>query len=158
MTFALAVSIPLAVDFAVLLATGTVGRFLWLLEQAASLLLLTWPITVLALVGMRYGYKLAARARQLSDRQLLWVAPLIVIPITMLVWGAVFAHPRGQGFLAWQLSVLHYSFFTTIAVGVLAVICNPGRRSLVGATALLLVLFSFSCSFTAGSSVTGDWL
>lgn len=156
--FALAVGIPLAADFAVLLATGGLARFASLFEQAAPLLIVAWPFTIPVAIWMFYAHKAASAAGSLGSWQLLWLAPLIVIPITTLVWGAVFAHPRGRGFVPWQLAVVHWAFFATIAMGILAVVFNRGRRSFVGSTTVLLLLFSFSCSFTAGSSVTGDWL
>jgi hypothetical protein len=156
--FALAVGVPFTVDFAVLLATDTVGRFFGLFQQAAPLLIVVWPISLPLAFWLFYAHKTASDAGQLKNRQLLWLAPLIVIPITMLVWGAVFAHPRGRGFVRWQLVVVHWVFFASIAIGILAVACNRGRRSFVAASTMLLLLLSFSCSFTAGSSVTGDWL
>lgn len=149
---------PLAADFAVLLATGTTGRFFWLFQQAAPLLIVAWPISLPVAIWLWYAHKTTSDAGQLRSRQLLWLAPLIVIPITMLVWGAVFSHPRGRGFERWHLTVVHWAFFASIAMGILAVTFNRGRRSFVAASAILLLLFSFSCSFTAGSSVTGDWL
>ena len=156
--FALAVGLPLAVDFTILFATNTVGRFFWLFEQAAPWLIVAWPISLPIAIWLFYAHKATSDAGQLKSRQLLWLAPLIVVPITMLVWGAVFAHPRGRGFVRWQLTVVHWAFFATIAICILAVLFNRGRRSFVSASAMLLLLFSFSCSFTAGSSVTGDWL
>jgi hypothetical protein len=156
--FAVAVGVPFTVDFTVLLATGTVGRFFWLFQQAAPLLIIVWPISLPVAFWHFYARKTTSDAGQLKSRQLLWLAPLIVIPITMLVWGAVFAHPRGRGFVRWQLVVVHWAFFASIAIGILAVACNRGRRSFVAASTMLLLLFSFSCSFTAGASVTGDWL
>ncbi len=156
--FALAVGLPLAADFAVLLATGTVGCCFWLFQQAAPLLILAWPISVPLAFWLHHAHKATSDAGQFKSRQLLWLAPLIVIPITMLVWGAVFAHPLGRGFVRWQLTVVHWTFFASIAIGVLAVAFNRGRRLFVALSTLMLLMFSFSCSFTAGSSVTGDWL
>ena len=156
--FLLVVGVPLGVDFAVLLITDNQGRFYWLFQQAAPILVFAWPISIPLAVWLLHALVKTSEAGQLQSRQLLWLAPLVVLPITMLVWGAVFAHPRGVGFVRWQLTVVQWAFFATIALSAVAVAGNPGRRSIVAATALLLLLFSFSCAFTAGSSVTGDWL
>ena len=156
--FALAIGLPLTVYITILFATNTVGRFFWLFEQAVPWLIVAWPISLPIVIWLFFAHKATSDAGQLNSRQLLWLAPLIVIPITMLVWGAVFAHPRGRGFVRWQLTVVHWAFFATIAIGILAVLFNRGRRSFVSASAMLLFLFSFACSFTAGSSVSGDWL
>ncbi len=158
MSFALTVGLPLAVNVAVLIATGTTGRFIWLFEQAAPVLIVAWPISAPTAIWIFYAHQAAANADELNSRRLLWLAPLIVIPITMLVWGAVFSHARGQGYVRWQLTVVHWAFFASIAIGILGVAFNRGRRSFVAAVAMMLLLFSFGCSFVAGSSVTGDWL
>lgn len=156
--FGRAVGIPLAAELAALLATGTFGRFMWLLPQAASLLVVAWPLSVPLAIWAVYALRTASDAGELNSRGLLWLAPLVVLPMTMLVWGALFAHPRGDGYVRWQLLVVHWAFFASIAIGTLAVLFNRGRRALVAPTVILLLLFSFSCSFTAGSSVTGDWI
>ena len=156
--FALAVGLPLGLDLAILLGTGTLGRFFWLFQQAAPFLVVAWPISLPIALWLFYAHRTTSDAGQLTSRQLLWLAPLIVIPITMLVWGAIFEHLRGRGYVRWQLTVVHWAFFASIAIGILAVACNRGRRSFVAASTMLLLLFSFSCSFTAGSSVTDDWL
>jgi hypothetical protein len=156
--FALALGLPLTLDFAVLLATGTTGHFIWLFQQAAPLLVVAWPISIPIAIWICVAYKVALDVDELNNRRLLWLTPLLVIPISTLVWGAVFEHPRGHGYVRWQLTVVHWAFFASIAIGILAVGFNRGRRSFVAASALMLLLFSFSCSFIAGSSVTGDWL
>ena len=156
--FSFAIGIPLSADLTALLATGTVSRFMSLTLEAASLLLLAWPISVSTVFWISFAHKSASNAGQLESRQLLWLAPLIVIPITMLVWGAVFEHGRGRGYVRWQLTVVHWAFFASIAIAILGILFNRGRRSFVAASTILLLLFSFSCSFTAGSAVTGDWL
>ncbi len=158
--FALAVGFPVAVNFSILLATGTAGRFVWLFQQAAPFLIFAWPISIPTAIWLFYSHRTASDSGQLNSRRLLWLAPLIVIPITMLVWGAVFEHSRaiGHGYVGWQLTVVHWIFFASVVNGVLAVLFNPGRRSFVAASTIMLLLFSFSCAFTAGSSVTGDWL
>ena len=158
MLFALAVGLPLAVDVAVLIATGTIGRFIWLVQQAAPFVIFAWPISVPIAIWLFYSHQAASNADELNSRRLLLLAPLIVIPITMLVWGAVFAHVRGQGYVRWQLTVVHWAFFASTAIDIVAVAFNRGRRSFVAAVAMMLLLFSFSCSFTAASSITGDWL
>lgn len=156
--FALAVGLPLMVEFTVLLAAGRLGHFFWLFQQAAQFLIVAWPISLPIAICLFYAHRTTSEAGQLKSRQLLWLAPLIVIPFAMLAWGAVFEHPRGRGFVRWHLTVVHWMFFTSIAIGMLAVTVNRGRRALVAASTVLLLLFSFSCSFTAGSAVTGDWL
>lgn len=156
--FALAVGLPLTLDLAVLLATGTTGHFIWLFQQAAPLLVVAWPISVPITICICIAYKTTSDADELGNRRLLWLTPLLVIPISTLVWGAVFEHPSGYGYVRWQLTVVHWAFFASIAIGILAVAFNRGRRSFVAALTLMLLLFSYSCSFTAGSSVTGDWL
>jgi hypothetical protein len=152
------VGLPLAIEFAALLATGTTGRFFWLFQQAASFLVIAWPIAAPLAIWIFCAQKAFTNSVELNSRPLLCLAPLVVIPVTTLVWGAVFSHPRGQGFVQWQLTVVQWAFFASIAIGILAVILNRGRRSFVVASTLMLLLFSFSCAFTAGSSITGDWL
>ncbi len=156
--FAMIAGLPLAIDVAVLLSTGTTGRFIWLLQQAAPIVIVAWPISVPIAIWIWYAFKAASDTGELDSPRLVWLAPLIVIPITVLVWGAVFAHSRGQGFAQWQLAVVHWAFFASAAIGMLAIAFNRGRRSLVAASTMMLMLISFSCCFIAGSSVTGDWL
>ena len=160
LTTALAVSlgVPFLVNFVVLMSTGTTGKFLWLFQQAAPLLIVAWPLTLPLVIWLHFARKDAKNRDQLNDLRLLWLVPLIVIPITMLTWGAVFAHPRGRGFMRWHLAPLHWAFYSTVALSIAAVLFNKGRRAFVASLSMLLILFSFSCSFTAGSSVTGDWL
>lgn len=155
---AISIGIPLVINFAVLISTGTTGRFFWLLQQAAPLLIIAWPLTLPLLIWLHFTHKDAKSCDQLSSRRLIWIVPLIVIPVTMLTWGAVFAHPRGRGFMRWHLVPLQWAFYSTVVLAVLAVLFNKGRRGFVASLSLLLIVFSFSCSFTAGSSVTGDWL
>ena len=116
MLFALAAVLPLAVDVAVLIATGTTAQFIWLFQQAPSFVIFAWPISIPTAIWHFYAHQAAANADELNSRRLL-LPPLIVIPITMLVWGAVFAHPRGQGYVRWQLTVVHWAFFASIAIG-----------------------------------------
>lgn len=140
------------------MAIGTIGRFLWLFQQAAPLLIVVWPISLPTAIWICYSYNRASNEGRLDSRRLLWLAPLIVLPTAMLVWGAVFEHPGGYGFVSWQLAVVHWAFFASVAIGMLAILLNGGRRSFVTSSTIMLLLFSFSCSFTAGSSVTGFWL
>jgi hypothetical protein len=150
------VGVPLAVNLAVLLSTGTFNRFLGLFRLALPLLIFAWPISLPLAIWICISH--SSWGINLKKHDVLWLAPLIVIPISMLVWGAVFANQRGHGFARWQLTALEFAFYSTVLLGVLAVAFNRGRRSMVGAYSVLLILFSFSCAFTAGSSVTGDWL
>ena len=144
--------------FGVLIATGTIGRFFWLFQQASSIFPVAWPVTVPLAFWVAYSFSKSWKENELNNHQLLWLVPFVILPISMLVWGAVFTHSRGQGFERWQLTIVHWMFYFTVAIAFLAIVSNRGRRSFVTATILLSLLFSFSCSFTAGSSVTGDWL
>jgi len=157
-TVMVVVALSYVAHFGVLIATGTAGRFVWLFQQAFSIFPFAWPVTAPLAFWVAYSFKKSWQETELNHHRLLWLLPLVVLPVSMLVWGAVFAHPRGRGFELWQLTVLHWTFYLTVAIAVLAVISNRGRRSFVTATTLLTLLFSFSCAFTAGSSVTGDWL
>lgn len=158
--FALTVGFPVAVSVTMLLATGTAGRFVWLFQQAAPFLIFAWPISIPTAIWLFYSHTISSDAGRLNSRRLLWLAPLIVIPITTLVWGAIFERSRAMepGYIRWQLAVVHWMFSASVVNGVLAVLFNPGRRSFVAAATIMLLLFAFSCAFTAGSSVTGDWL
>lgn len=153
--FLLAVGLPLMAEFGILLALRKWSKFIWLFEQALPVL----SIGVLAVaVWLHFAHKSAARANQLQSLGLLWLAPLIVLPFTMLVWGAIFAHSHSEGYPLWQLKAVHYTFYATFGLSAVAVIFNRGRRSFVAAVALMLLIFSFGCAFTASSSVAGDWM
>lgn len=143
-----------AVVLLVLLLTGTVARFASHFLQAAPLMILALPIVVWVVIA----YYDAKKRKQLEVPPMLWLVPLLVIPFAMLAWGAVFANNRGIGFQRWQLDVLHWTLCVHVLLSIVAVIANHGRRSFVGAVALLMLLFALSCTLTAGSAVTGDWL
>ncbi len=162
--FLLSLSVPIISEFLILILTGKIDRFMWLFEQAASGLIYVWPISVPAAIWFCSSFTTTAPPDQLDTRRLLWLAPLIVIPITILAWGAVFSHRdvfefgRRYNYAHWQLSVVHWAFYVSVAIGIVAVIHNSGRRSFVASSTILLLLFILSCSITAGSSITGDWL
>jgi hypothetical protein len=84
--------------------------------------------------------------------------PQIVLPITMLAWGALFAHRRGEAYEGWQLAPLQGMSFVVVGLGLLGILFNRGRRSFVIPLTLLLVMNAFFCCFTAECSVTGNWL
>jgi hypothetical protein len=155
--FATSVAFFYVASLAVLMSTGTTGHFLWLFEQTISVVRLAWPVTVPLAIWGAYFFGKSWDANELNSRQLMWLVPLFVSPVSMLVWGAVFEHPPDRGFERWQVTILYGTLFLTIAIAILAVISNRGRRSFVAAVALLAVVFSFSCAFVAGCSVTGDW-
>lgn len=158
LSFTVAVGAPLLINFAVLIATGNTDTFFRLLQQAAPWLIFAWPLTAPLLLWLHYAANDAWTRDQLNSLSLLWIVPLIITPIAMLTWGAVFAHPRGVGFMRWHLIPLQWAFYSTFLFAALCVLFNKGRRGFVASLSGLLIVFSFFCSFTAGSSVTGDWL
>lgn len=152
------IGLPMGVSFNLLLLTGTMDRFWGLLFQAAQILIFAWPVSVPLAAWLCVAYRNASIVGPLENRQLFWLVPLIEIPISMLVWGAVFAHSHGREYFQWQLTVVHGAFLATIAFSLVAVVANRGRRLFVSAVVLLLLLFGLSCCFTAGCSITVDWL
>ncbi|MCO6043018.1 hypothetical protein NG895_03780 [Aeoliella sp. ICT_H6.2] len=156
--FALAIGGPFVVAVGVVFATGTAQRFFWLLEQAAPLYVVAWPVSVPLFVFLFVSHHHLSSTKSLNDRRLLWLAPLPDIAVAMLVLGAVYAGPLGHQYPSWTMDLMPAGLFVAVGVVVLAVVFNVGRRWFVGALGLLLLLFVLACSITAGMSITGDWI
>ncbi|WP_299465014.1 hypothetical protein [uncultured Gimesia sp.] len=158
--FGVLAGIPLLLEAVVLLATGTMERFLWLCSQSVPGLIVAWPVSVLLLIWLCIGWSRCLERDELGSLRLLWLTPLIVLPITMLFWGALFYNPDfySGNFEWWQLMAVHIMFLLGILLAVLAIFLNRGRQSIVAPFSLLAILIIFICAFTASSSVSGEWL
>lgn len=156
--FTLFIVIPVAMGMEVLILTDRLEKFFGLVFQAMFWPIALWLLVVPILIWCKLAYDGCRERGELQSRQLLWFVPQIVLPITMLVWGALFAHRRGEAYEAWQLAPLQGMFFVVVALALLGILFNRGRRSFVIPLTLLLVMNAFFCCFTGECSVTGNWL
>lgn len=155
--FAVTLSTSAAAGAVVLLATDSLGRFFDLLSQATPGLVFAWPVSVPVAMWMLVSFAGVKKRNELQAPQLLLLVPLIVVPLAMLVWGAVFEYRRGHLIQWWQEYTLRWTLFADLFASGIVVWANRGRRSFVAAVAIMLFLYALFCAFTASCAITGNW-
>ncbi|HBL43251.1 MAG TPA: hypothetical protein DDZ90_07640 [Planctomycetaceae bacterium] len=156
--FAILTLVPLLLEIVLLLITGQLEHFLWLAEQAATTLLLSWPVAIPLFIWWVIGHDRCVERDELHSLRLLWLTPQIVLPITMLVFGAVFASDVLLPSNRWQVTVVHCLYLVSMVLSLSAIFQNRNRQSFVAPLSLFSMLNSTVCAFTASCSVSGDWL
>jgi hypothetical protein len=132
----------------------------WLANMAWSMLLYYWPLTVALIAGVVVAsvFNFPFLRSRFRRGHLLVFAPL-GITFLILIWGSVMRHNDSQsvapvwpGYIVTALLVLQ----VLAAVGV--VLAMKGYRWFTVSAVLLEQWVGLACAFTAGMSVTGDWL
>ncbi|WP_145220505.1 hypothetical protein [Gimesia alba] len=152
--------IPLLFEVSFLLVTGSMERFLWLSSQSIPALIIVWPISVPLLIWLYFGWNSCLKRDELGSLRLLWLTPLIVLPITMLFWGALFYNPDFYSGIydRGHISFLRLIFLSMFVIAILAILSNHGRNSFVIPFSLIALLINFFCAFAAGSAISGEWI
>ena len=158
--FEIMIGVPLLLEAGVLLATGMMERFLYLFIQSLLGVILVWPVSVPLLILLYLGWSNCLKREEMQSLRLLWLAPLIILPITMLCWGVLFYNPDyySGNYERWHLLFLELIFFAFNFLAILAIFLNRGRQSFVAPFSLLSILVNHFCAFVFGSLVSGEWL
>jgi len=147
---------------------NTWAHFIWLAEQALSVLTYVWPLTV----GLSASWVvLERRALRREGRETVSVRSIgvqilpVIVPIAVLALGALYAcqdcspSALGQGIRHdWALRVVDGLVVTQLAAAPLLVWLARGRRGPVTVLQLLLLWLTLSASFVAVMSISGDWI
>ena len=140
---------------------GRIQSIAWLAEQAFSVLLYFWPVTVVLVAGVvaTLALKFPLLRSQFCSRYLLIFSPLAVTLLTLL-WGALMHHPSTSQTPApsWPSYVVLALLTVQILISIWVVWLMKGYRWFSAFTVMLEQWFGLACAFVAGMSVTGDWL
>ena len=152
--------VPLLFELLVLWATGKTERFFELCFQALPGFLVVWPVSIPLLLWLYFGWSSCLERDEMCSLHLLWLVPFFVLPLTMLVWGALFYNPDfySGNYDQSNLTFLHFTYHAMFLNAILAIGFNYGRNSFVIPFCLLALLLNFFCAFIAGSAVSGEWL
>lgn len=162
--FVILIGIPLLLEIVVLIATGSLERFVWLLVTPARGLIAFWPISIPILIWLPIGFIRCLNSKEFQTLGLLWLAPQVVLPITLLFFGAVFANPSYYSSSSERLqTTIQFSlfasivFFASVVIALFAIFQNRGRQSFVAPFSLLSILNTFFSGLTAALSISGEW-
>lgn len=151
--------VPFLFELLVLWATGKTERFFELCFQALPGFLFVWPVSIPLLLWLYFGWSNCLERDEMCNLRLLWLVPFIVLPLTMLVWGALFYNPDfySGNYDQSQLNVLGLIHISTFLLTTPAILLNHGRNSFVIPFCLLALLENFFCMYIAGMAVSGEW-
>ncbi len=151
---------PLLSEFLIILQTGQLKIYFWLCRQALPGMLVAWPISIPLLIWLYLGWRRCLERNEMSSLRLLWLVPLIVLPLSMLFWGTLFYNPEkySGNYDRSHIAFLQFIFHAMFLNAILAIGFNYGRNSFVIPFCLLALLLNFFCAFIAGSAVSGEWL
>jgi hypothetical protein len=137
-----------------------VFQIAWLAMMAGSMLRYYWPVTfalIAAVTGVSFLNFPFLRCR-FQRRHLLVFAPLCVT-LAILVWGSTMRHDDSQTLApAWPGHVVTALLVIQLWAGIGVVFAMKGYRWFSTFVVLLEQWVGLACAFTAGMSVTGDWL
>lgn len=152
--------VPLLFELLVLWTTGKTERFFELCFQALPGFLVFWPVSIPLLLWLYFGWSSCLERDEMSSLRLLWLVPLIVLPLSMLFWGTLFYNPEkySGNYDRNHIAFLQFIFHAIFLNAILAIGFNYGRNSFVVPFCLLALLLNFFCAFIAGSAVSGEWL
>ena len=132
----------------------------WLAAMAWSMLLYYWVVSMALGVALLVAsaLKFPFLRSRFESRHLLVFLPLVVT-LLILVWGSIMRHEDSQRLApAWPGHVITALLVIQILTGIGVVWLLKGYRWFSLAAVLLEQWVGLACAFTAGMSVTGDWL
>lgn len=161
--FVILIGVPLLLEIAVLIVTGSLERFILLFVTPARGLVAFWSISIPILIWLSIGFIRCLKNEEFQTLRLLWLAPQVVLPITLLFFGAVFANPNYYSSSSERLlTTIQFSlfasvvFFASVIIALFAIFQNRGRQSFVAPFSLLSILNTFFSGLTAAISVSGE--
>jgi len=136
------------------------STFFWLTEQAASGLIVLWPVSV-SIFALFISSVLIARKRKNTPWRIvaLWAVLLWIFPFLILLAGTLWAGAEKYP------SPTEWHGYSIVAIAVVQVVFAAVAVFRVAEARLLMftigcsaVWFSFWCLFLAGMSIADDWI
>jgi hypothetical protein len=133
----------------------------WLAEQSFSVLLYFWGISAVLVIGLIASLVFQTPIKKGNWQLRYWglLAPSVVT-VLILCWGALMAHPTSSDQLApaWPSYIVLGLLVVQIVVCIAVVFAMKPFRVFAAFAAGLQLWYGVASAFTAGMSVTGDWL